>query len=66
MLSGKYAEAEKFYKTGLESAKQFGNRSEEAKGIYKSCELLMTKTEMLMMLKQKLETALQISKAIRG
>ena len=31
LLSGKYAEAEKFYKKGLESAKQFGNRKEEAK-----------------------------------
>ena len=63
LLSGNYAEAEKFYKIGLESAKQFGNRSEEAKAFI-NLGIVDDQNGNVDDAKAKLETAMQISKAI--
>jgi CHAT domain-containing protein/Flp pilus assembly protein TadD len=63
LLSGKYDEAEKLYKVGLESAKQSENKKEEAKALI-NLAIFDDQNGNVNEAKTKLETALQISKAI--
>ena len=63
LLSGKYNEAEKLYNTGLESAKQSGNKKEEAKALI-NLAILDDQNGNVDDAKSKLETSIQISEAI--
>lgn len=63
LLSGNYDEAEKYYKKGLESAKLFGNRSEEAKAFI-NLGIVADQNGNVDEAKSKLEISIQISKAI--
>ncbi|MDP2363609.1 MAG: CHAT domain-containing protein [Ignavibacteria bacterium] len=65
LLSGKYDEAEKFYKKGLESAKRFGDRREEIKALI-NLAILDDQNGNVDEAKQKLELALQISRSIKN
>ena len=63
LLSGKYAEAEKMYKSGLESAKKSGNKKEEAKSLI-NLAILDDQNGNVEEAKNKLETSILISEAI--
>lgn len=63
LLSGKYDEAEKFYKSGLESAKLSGNKRESAKALV-NLAILDDQNGSADDAKLKLDFALQISKAL--
>lgn len=62
-LSGKYDLAEKFYKSGMESAKLSGNKKEEANALI-NLAILDDQSGNVEEAKIKLESALLISKAI--
>lgn len=64
LLSGNYGEAEKFYKAGLESAKQLGDKKEEAKALI-NLAILDDINGNVDIAKIKLGIALQISKTIQ-
>lgn len=64
LLSGNNEEAEKFYNAGLESAKQLGNKKEEAKALI-NLAILDDLNGSVDEAKAKLGTALQISKVIQ-
>lgn len=64
LLSGKYDEAEKLYKAGLESAKKSGNKKEEAKALI-NLAILDDQNGNVDGAKNKLETSIQISEAIK-
>jgi CHAT domain-containing protein/tetratricopeptide (TPR) repeat protein len=63
LLSGKYDEADKFYKSGLESAKLSGNKREVVKALV-NLAILDDQNGSVDEAKIKLEYALQISKVI--
>ena len=63
LLSGKYNEADKFYNSGLESAKVSGNKREVVKALV-NLAILDDQNGNIHEAKLKLEYALQISKAI--
>lgn len=63
LLSGKYDEAEKMYKSGLESAKKSGNKKEEAKALI-NLAILDDQNGNVDEAKNKLETSILISEAI--
>jgi CHAT domain-containing protein len=63
LLSGKYDEAEKLYKSGLESAQQSGNKREVVKA-FVNLAILDDQNGSIDEARLKLEDALQISRAI--
>lgn len=63
LLSGKYVEADKFYKAGLEASKVSGNRKEEAKALI-NLAILDDQNGNVDEAKNKLEIAILISEAI--
>lgn len=63
LLSGKYDDAEKYYNAGLESAKQSGNKKEEAKALI-NLAILDDQNGNVDEAKNKLKTSIQISEAI--
>jgi CHAT domain-containing protein len=65
LLSGKYDEAEKYYKKGLESAKLFRDRREEIKALINFA-ILDDQNGSVDDAKQKLELALRISRSIKN
>lgn len=65
LLSGKYDEAEKFYKKGLSSAKLIGDKREEVKALI-NLAILDDQSGNVEQSKQKLESALQVSRSIKN
>jgi CHAT domain-containing protein/Flp pilus assembly protein TadD len=65
LLSGNYELAEKLYRKGLESAKQFEDRREEIKALI-NLAILDDQDGRVDDAKQKLESALQISRSIKN
>ena len=63
LLSGRYEEAEILYKAGLESAKQSGNKKEEAKALI-NLAILDDQNGNIGSAQDKMKQALQISKQI--